>query len=212
MKRKWLAIPIATGLLAVGLTGASALAHNEEGDTETPRETVAGKVAGILGIDDEQTVKDAIQQATQEVWLERLQHRLGHMVEAGVLTQEQADEYLEWYEARPEGPNLHRNGHRLFGKGGGEGDQNSPRQRSGQGEFRGQGSGDQDFPGLGELRSRFGERFEGREFPGQGDLRSKFGQRFGGQGQFPPGLGGEAPSQVPSGLPDQVPAGSGTSF
>ena len=212
MKRKWLAIPITTGLLAVGLTGASALAHNEDGETETPRETVAGKVAEILGIDDEQAVKDAIQQATQEVRLERLEHRLGHMVEAGVLTQEQADEYLAWYEARPEGSNLHRKGHRILRFGGSEGDQTGPRQGFGQGQFRGLGSGGGEFRGQGELRSRFSERFEGREFPGEVDLRSMFSERFGGDGQFPPGLGGEIPSQVPSDLPDEIPEGNGASF
>jgi len=48
MKRKWLAIPLITGLLAVGLTGASALAHNDDGEESTPRETVAAKVAEIV--------------------------------------------------------------------------------------------------------------------------------------------------------------------
>ena len=117
MKRRWLAIPIVTGLLAVELTGATALAHNDDGENETPRETVAAKVAEILGIEDEQVVRDALQQATQEVKLDRLEHRLDHMVEAGVLSQDQADEYLAWYEARPEGPNLPPNGHLPFGDG-----------------------------------------------------------------------------------------------
>ena len=210
MERKWLAIPIVTGLLAVGLTGASALAHNDDGETETPRETVAAKVAEILGIEDEQVVRDALQQATQEVRLDRLEHRLDHMVEAGVLTQDQADEYLAWYEARPEGPNLHRNGHRLFG----DGDQDSRPQS----KFQGQRFGGQDFSGFGQ-RPDGGQGADarqlpnGKEFPGRGELRSRFGQWFGGQqfsgqGQLPSGLGGEMPSQVPS----EVPEGSGTSY
>lgn len=222
MKRKWLAIPLATGLLAAGLTGASALAHSEDGENDTPRETVAGKVAEILGIDDEQSVKDAIQLATQEVHLEQLQHRLDHMVEAGVLTQDQADAYLDWYEARPDGPNLHRNGHRLFEFNSGDGDQDGPRQGSGQSQFRGQRFGGQDFPGQGQRPDR-GEGSDasqlpnGKDFPGQGELRSRFGQRFGGQefpgqGQLPPGLGGEVPYEAPDDLPDAVPEGSGTSF
>ncbi len=212
MKRKWLAIPIVTGLLAVGLTGASALAHNDDGEDNTPRETVAAKVAEILGIEDEQTVKDALQQATQEVRLDRLEHRLDHMVEAGVLTQDQADEYLAWYEARPEGPNLHRNGHRQFGFGGGEGEDGRP-----QSGFRGQRFGGEDRPGFGQ-RPDGGQGSEarqlpnGREFPGRGELRSRFGQQFPGQGQLPPGLGGEVPIQVPCDLPGVVPQGSGTSY
>ena len=217
MKRKWLAIPLVTGLLAAGLTGATALAHNEDGEDQTPKETVAAKVAEILGIEDEQTVKDAFQQATQEVHLDQLQHRLDHMVEAGTLTQEQAVEYLAWYEARPEGPNLHRNAHRLFGFGGGEGEDGRP-----QSGFRGQRFGGEDHPGFGQ-RPDGGQGTDarqlpnGRDFPGRGELRSRFSQRFGGQqfpgqGQLHPSLGGEVPSQVPSEAPGEVPQGTGTSY
>lgn len=85
MKRKWLMIPLTTDLLAAALIGAMALAHNEVGEYPIRRETVASKVAEILGIEDEQAVKDTLIQATQEVQIERLEHRLEHMVEAGVL-------------------------------------------------------------------------------------------------------------------------------
>ena len=78
-------------------------------------------MAEILGIEDEQLVKDALIQATQEAQMERLNHRLDHMVEVGVLDQDQANEYLAWYADRPEGPNLQLNRHRFFGFGGGEG-------------------------------------------------------------------------------------------
>ena len=200
MKRKWLMIPIVTGLLAAGLTGASVLAHNEDGESESPRETVAAKVAEILGIEDEQTVKDALQQATQEVRTDKLEHRLDDMVANGVLTQEQADEYLAWHADRPDIPNQHRRGLRQFGFGGGDGHDGQP---SGQSQFRGQRFGGQDGPGFGQ-RPDGGDGSDarqlpnGRQFPGQGEVRSRFGQRFGGQqfagqGQLPPGLGSEVP-------------------
>ena len=131
MKRKWLMVPLVTGILAAGITGATVLAHNEDGEQESPKDAVAAKVAAILGI-DEQSVKDAVTEATQEGRSERIQHRLDHMVEAGRLTQDQADAYLSWYEARPDVPTLHRNGHRLFGFGGdGEGRDGGPRHRFG---------------------------------------------------------------------------------
>lgn len=149
MKRKWLMLPLVTGILAAGLTGASVLAHNEDGETESPKDAVAAKVAETLGL-DQQTVKDALQEAIQEVRSDRLQHRLDHMVEAGRLTQEQADAYLEWYEARPDGPNQRFSG-RGFG-GGGEG--GGPSQR-----FSGRGLGE-------------GHRFGGQDFHGQGQLPS----------------------------------------
>lgn len=244
MKRKWLMVPMVTGLLAVGLTGATALAHNNDGEGESLRETVAGKVAAILGIEDEQTVKNALQQATREVQDDKLDHRLDHMVEnevlsqeqadeyyswyqdrpegpnfhrigrhldrmveAGVLTQDQADEYTAWYESRPEGPNLLNRGHERPGFEGGDG---RPQANFGQRGYRGQ-----DSPGFGQRPER-GDGSEsrqlpnGREFPGGGELRSRFNQRFGGQ-EFP-GQGGEVPSEAPSEAPAGIPEGNGTSF
>ena len=111
MKRKWLMVPLVTGLLAAGLTGATVLAHNDDGEQESPKDAVAAKVAVILGI-DEQDVKDALTEARQEVRSERQQHRLDDLVESGRLTQEQADAYSDWYEARPEGD---QGGRGLFG-------------------------------------------------------------------------------------------------
>ncbi len=191
MKRKWLMVPLVTGILAAGITGATVLAHNDDGEQESPKDTVATKVAEILGIDAE-TVKDALQEATQEVRSERLQHRLADLVEAGKLTHEQADAYMEWYEARPDVPNFNRNGHRLFGfGGGGEGEDGELRLRSGQREFRGQRADGGDASGFRQLPN-------GRDFSGRGDLRSAFGQRsnglgFPGQGILPPALGGDIP-------------------
>lgn len=198
MKRRWLMVPMVTGVLAAGIVGGTALAHNGDGEQESPKSKVAAKLAEILGL-DQQTVQDALQEATQEVRSERTQHRLDDAVEAGRLTQEQADAYSEWYEARPDGINLHRGGHRLFGfGGGGEGEESGPRHR-----FGGERFGGQDIPGLSQ-RSDGGEPSSsrqlpnGRDFQGRGNLRSAFGQRFNGlefpgQGILPPGLGGDVP-------------------
>ena len=134
MKRKWLMIPLVTGILAAGLTGASVLAHSDDGEQVSPKDAVAAKVAETLGL-DQQTVKDALQEAIQEVRSDRVQHKLDHMVEVGRLTQEQADEYLSCYEARPEGLSQRFGGH---GFGGGH-------------RFGGQG-----FHGQGQLPSDSG--------------------------------------------------------
>ena len=149
MKRKWLMVPLVTGLLAAGIMGATAFAHNDDGEEERPKDAVAAKVAEILGI-DEQSVKDALKQATQEVRSERLHHRLDHLVEAGRMTQEQADEYLAWYEARPEGSFPHLRSRRMFKfgfGGGGEGEEDGPRER-----FGGRGFGGHRFGGQGQLQ------------------------------------------------------------
>ena len=97
---------------------------------------------------------------------DRIQHRLDDAVTAGRLTQEQADAYKEWYEARPEGLNLGRKGHGQFGfGGGGEGDDGGPSQR-----FGGRGLGGS-------------HRFGGQDFHGQGQLPSDQG------GDVPEGSG-----------------------
>lgn len=59
------------------------------------------RVAKILGI-EEQALKDAFIKAQQEMQIEALTQRLQKMVEAGRITQEQADQYLNWFKARPD--------------------------------------------------------------------------------------------------------------
>ena len=96
--------------------------------------------------------------------------------------------------------------------GGGQGEDGQP---SGQGQFRGQRFGDRDISGFGQ-RPDGGDGSDarqlpnGRQFPGRGDIRSRFSQRFGGQqfpgqGQLTPGLGGEVPGI-------EIPEGNGASF
>ena len=57
----------------------------------------------IVVVPDEADVQDALTQARSEMHNDILQHRLDYQVEQGLITQEQADEYLEWYMSRPEG-------------------------------------------------------------------------------------------------------------
>ena len=201
MKRKWLMVPFVTGMLAIGLTGASALAHSEDEEQEPRKDQVAGKVAEILGLDEE-TVLEALTLAKKEVNLERITHRLDHMVEEGRITQEQADAYIEWYKARPDIPSLHNHGHRMmFGMMGGEGqgEGNGPRffQRFG-------------FSGGGEDGEEDGI---GRRFQGRGPGAQRFGgQGFPGLGHLPNGLEFPGLGESPPGLSNDVPQGSGTSY
>ena len=220
MKRKWLMVPLVTGMLAVGLTGATAFAHTGGGEAESAKDTVAAKVAEILGIGDSQTVKDALQQATQEVRSDQTEHRLGHMVEGERLTQAEADAYLAWYAARPDVPNLHLDGHRMFG-GDGEGARpgrldrmveegkltqaeadayaewladrpEMPSLRDWMSSWRGEGEDGERRLGRGHGRGPGGHRFGGQGFPGLSQLPN--GQGFPGQGEFPRGLADEAPA------------------
>lgn len=100
MRKRWIIIPVAlvTMALAVAATGV-ALAHENNGDSKADKFT--SRVAEILGLDQAQ-VEDAMKQARQELRDEAMQSKLDSLVEKGLITQEQSDEYLDWYQSRPE--------------------------------------------------------------------------------------------------------------
>ena len=93
-------------LLTVGAT-ATVLAEGEENDytpTVTGEETEDGlldRVADILGIEKEDLVS-AFEQAQQELRESAFVDRINQAVEEGLITQEQADEILEWWQQRPD--------------------------------------------------------------------------------------------------------------
>lgn len=100
-KRRWLYALILTGLLVIGITGGAVLAHGGGENGDSPVKSFASRVAGILGLDESQ-VQDAFKQARAEMQDEALQAKLDKMVESGRLTQEEVDEYKEWYDSRPD--------------------------------------------------------------------------------------------------------------
>ncbi|MDP2718287.1 MAG: hypothetical protein Q8P44_00420 [Dehalococcoidia bacterium] len=61
------------------------------------------KAAAILG-KDEQTLKDALAQASREIQAGALQNRLNQLVEQGVITPEQANSYQTWLQSKPAAP------------------------------------------------------------------------------------------------------------
>lgn len=125
MKRRWVVAPVIIGLMAIGLTGGVVMAQTGEDDgTGSPLSSFVSRVASILGV-DEARVQEAFDQAATELRDEAMQRKLAALVESGRLTQEQADEYLEWYQSRPAdtfqrgipGPKF-GGGHRGFGRRG----------------------------------------------------------------------------------------------
>jgi hypothetical protein len=113
MKKRWIALTATVAILALGalMTGA-AFAQEADSDGKSGVGKLGARVAQILGL-DETEVNDAIRQARTELRNEATQEKLDRMVEAGKITQEQADEYLTWFESRPtEGPGI---GQRGFG-------------------------------------------------------------------------------------------------
>ena len=113
MRKMRIIIPIAIAVVAIATISISVVLaqENEKGDSNASR--LAAKVAVILGLDTA-VVDDAIKQARRELRDEAGQKKLNALVEKGRLTQEQADEYLNWIQSRPEG--IPAIGKQFFGK------------------------------------------------------------------------------------------------
>ena len=102
MRKGWIFVALTVGALALALTGGAALAQSSDSDGDSRKGKFAERVASILGLESSQ-VEDAMKQARTELRDEWLQAKLDAMVESGKITQEQADEYKAWVEAKPEG-------------------------------------------------------------------------------------------------------------
>jgi uncharacterized membrane protein len=108
-KRKWL-IVAAVALVVILMAGIIGGVVYAQTTTPTPTpdnqgKTLLARVADILGI-DQQKLEDAYSQAKKEMSDEALTNRLDALVKAGKLTQEQADQYKQWWESRPDVPNI----------------------------------------------------------------------------------------------------------
>ena len=123
-KRYWLTGTIVAAVMVLGIMGGVVMAQEtDDGDSE--KQSFAARVADTLGL-DETTVQDAMDEAREEMREEALQAKLDRLVENGHMTQEQADEYETWIEARPDGlsPKLFggfgKKHHRFGGRGWGK--------------------------------------------------------------------------------------------
>ena len=102
---------LATVVLVGGIGGA-VLAQTGDEDVSQPaaqHEALLERVTEIyqentgVAIDPQQ-LKDAFTQASSEMRIEALQSHLQDLVDQGKITQEQADQYLEWWESKPDFP------------------------------------------------------------------------------------------------------------
>lgn len=97
-------------VLLFGSLGGVALANN--GDDSAPKARFGELLDRVSEIYQEKTganldqeaLKDAFAQARNEMQKEATQNRLKSMVEQGMITQEQADEFLQWQQSRPDVP------------------------------------------------------------------------------------------------------------
>jgi uncharacterized membrane protein len=115
-KRKWfIPVVVVSVLLIGGITGGVVAANNSSSNTTAGNQTQAtdryqallDKACAIyeetmgVSIDPEQ-LKEALEQARSEMQDEALQNWLQNLVDKGKITQEEADQYLEWWQSRPD--------------------------------------------------------------------------------------------------------------
>ena len=97
-RKRFVIIGLLAAVVLVGSLAGLALAQTV--DAGQPK-TLLARVAAILGI-DQQKVEDAFSQAQREMRDEALDSYLKNMVDQGKITQQQADQYKSWWQARPD--------------------------------------------------------------------------------------------------------------
>jgi polyhydroxyalkanoate synthesis regulator phasin len=102
MKKVWVLLTMAATVVAMTIVSFSIVwaQGEEDGDSRATEFTV--RVAEILGLSAEE-VDAAVKQARTEMKQNALQAKMDGLVKEGKLTQEKADEYLEWIQSKPEG-------------------------------------------------------------------------------------------------------------
>ena len=126
MKKRWIIAPLAVAILAIGVLGSGALlAQESDAEGDSTISSLASRVAGILRLNgtdvDDADVQDALNQARREIQDEAIQNKLSAMVDNGVITEEQAGEYLQWAQSRPDGFQGFGSGFGRHGRGFGHG-------------------------------------------------------------------------------------------
>jgi hypothetical protein len=100
--RKFLVIGIIVAVLLAGTIAGVALAQTSTTPAKPkPGDAIMARVASILGI-DQTKLEDAFAKAQKEAADSALDARLKQMVDAGRMTQAQADQYKSWWQSRPQ--------------------------------------------------------------------------------------------------------------
>jgi uncharacterized membrane protein len=114
-KRKWFVpVVVVSVLLIGGITGGVVAAASDSSINAEEQIEAANRYQLLLdracaiyeeetgvAIDQEQ-LKDALKQARQEMRQEALENWLQKLVDNGEITQEEADQLLEWWQSRPD--------------------------------------------------------------------------------------------------------------
>lgn len=102
MKKRWILIPVAVGLLALVVTGGAIFAQgNNHPGPGGSGPGLASRVAEILGL-EESVVQSAFTQAIRERQDAHLQSRLDHLVSNERITADDAGAVFQWFQDRPD--------------------------------------------------------------------------------------------------------------
>ena len=120
--KKVMLMAVLATVLLVGVIAGVAVAQTGNGDhtqPADPRGALLDKVCEIYELNtgvsiDQDALRNAFAEAHKEMRTEALQNRLQNAVDEGRITQEEADQYLEWWQSRPDVP-LQGPGVRAFG-------------------------------------------------------------------------------------------------
>jgi len=112
MKRnkKYILITVLSIAVAVGIVTGVVFAQSDNGDDIEPKarhEALLDRVCEIYeentGVAiDPQALQDAFAEARGEMLDKAMDSRLQYLVDQGIITQEEADQYFEWWESRPD--------------------------------------------------------------------------------------------------------------
>ena len=100
-KRKKFIIPLVAAVALTGILAGSALAQGGDEVGPPPGGMLIERLAEKLGIEQSE-LETAFAEVRSEMRDEARSSRLEALVEQGRLTQEEADQFAEWWQARPE--------------------------------------------------------------------------------------------------------------
>lgn len=101
MFNRKITLGVTAGLLGAFALAGAAFAQEGPVDGENPRDSIKDRVAEILGVDRD-SLDSAMETAREEHREAKQDERLAALVEAGTITQEQADEIDVWEDSKPE--------------------------------------------------------------------------------------------------------------
>jgi hypothetical protein len=107
-KRKWIIVAVLAAVVVIvgGVMGGVVYAQSSSATSTppiNPGKDLADRVAAKLNLDPA-TVESAFAQAEKDMQNDAVKAYLDKLVQAGKMTQSDADKYLQWWQSKPETP------------------------------------------------------------------------------------------------------------